>query len=365
MRIVDNQCILCTLQCTLQHDCSDNNLFVYATTPILRTIVESHLLDLGVRYESSSEVFLIKGGQKSLAIQGLRSRLSDVERADIRVSGQAGGALMAASTLDCYGNNEDTDWFDEALKKDKFSTYFQPIMDTSGDTRGPSVFAHECLTRLFSDRVYNGGEIMEAARSRGRIHLFDSYTRRLSIRNASAQFVAGTKVFINFTPTSIYDPKFCMASTMGEMLKTSMRPRDIVFEVVESEICDYYRQEGFGFALDDVGTGSSSMQMMCDLKPDYVKLDKSLISKISDPMYLAAVQKLTELAMQFGLNVIAEGVEAAANIEVLQKIGIHLMQGYYFGKPAPRMCSMQQDLVRIQDRLGTSVQPSSDFAHRL
>jgi EAL domain-containing protein (putative c-di-GMP-specific phosphodiesterase class I) len=356
---MDTQCVLCAFQ----NDCSDGNLFVYATTPILRDIVVSHLRNLGVQYQLRSEIFVFKGDQKSLAIKGLRSRLSEAERADIRVSAQAGAAFLAASTLDTYGNNEDTAWFEDALQNDKFTTFFQPIVDITVQ----AVFAHECLIRLLSDRVYNGGEIIDAAIARGRIHLFDSYARRLSIRNASKQFVAGTKVFINFAPSSIYDPVFCMASTLEEMQKTSLRPSDIVFEVVESDqirdvkhlqkICDYYRNAGFGFALDDVGTGSSSMQMMCDLRPNYVKLDKSLVSKISDPMYLAAVQKLTELAFQFGLNVIAEGVELAATIEILRKIGIHLMQGYYFGKPAARMSSMQEDLLRIQNQLGSSIQP--------
>ncbi len=138
-------------------------------------------------------------------------------------------------------------------------------------------------------------------------------------------------------------------------------PSDIVFEVVESDavrdvrhlqkICDYYREEGFGFAMDDVGTGSSSLQMVCDLKPDYIKLDKSFISKISEPMYCAVIEKMAQFAHSSGIEVIAQGIETAETMEALRQIGIHLMQGWYFGKPAAQMKrsldSTNQDLSQL------------------
>jgi EAL domain-containing protein (putative c-di-GMP-specific phosphodiesterase class I) len=340
--------------------------FVYATTPILRQLVASHLDHLGVAFRLERELFRIQPGAAE-AIRSLQSSLSESQRADVRVSRERGAALLAASTLDAFGRQLETEWFDKALRDDNYTIFFQPIVDT----RGMNVFAHECLIRLFADRFYNGGEIIQAAFARGSVHLFDSYARRLSIRKAGQQFIPGTKVFINFMPSSIYDPAFCMASALEEMARTSLKPQDIVFEVVESEevqdvkhlqkICDYYRKEGFGFALDDVGTGSNSLQMVCDLKPDYIKLDKSLISRVSDPMYKSAIGKVAEFAMQFGLSTIAEGIETADTCELLREMGISLMQGYYFGKPAaqmrPHLALPGPDLKHMSDSLGNAVTP--------
>ena len=150
---MSSKCILCTFQ----QECSDNTLFLYATTPLLRGIVSSHLQGLGAQFQLESEIFVIKGDQEE-TVKGLRSRLSDSERADIRVSRQTGAALLAASTLDAFGKDQETSWLDDALRNDRFSTFFQPIIDT----HGPVVFAHECLIRLVAETV----SIMEARSSR-------------------------------------------------------------------------------------------------------------------------------------------------------------------------------------------------------
>jgi EAL domain-containing protein (putative c-di-GMP-specific phosphodiesterase class I) len=359
---LNHECILCAFQ----KECADTTVFLYAATPILRRIVETLFRDMGVPFELDRDLFRLDASQK-LALEALRTRLSDAERADIRVSRERGAGLLAALPLDDYARGLDSAWFDEALRTDTFTTFFQPIVDT----RTSTAFAHECLIRLFADRPYLGGEIIDAAFARGSIHLFDAYARRLSIRKAGQQFVPGAKVFVNFMPSSIYDPAFCMASTLEEMSTTTMKPADIVFEVVESDevrdvkhlhkICDYYRKEGFGFALDDVGTGSSSLQMVCDLNPDYIKLDKSLISRIDEPMYRSMVEKMTEFASGSGIEVIGEGVECAETVAKLQAVGIHRMQGWYFGKPAARMVGqMSRDLIQLGSAVASKVpQPAT------
>jgi EAL domain-containing protein (putative c-di-GMP-specific phosphodiesterase class I) len=184
-----------------------------------------------------------------------------------------------------------------------------------------------------------------------------AYCIQLSVRRAGAQHVPGTKVFINFMPSSIYDPAFCMKSTMHAMSQTHLTPEDIVFEVVESEtihdakhlkkICAYYRDHGFKFALDDVGTGSNSLQMVCDLHPDYIKIDKSLISGLGNHMYRSTVGRVVDLAAEFNVNVIAEGIEDLATAEICSELGIHLMQGYYFARPAERMIACASDLINL------------------
>ena len=153
-----SDCILCTFQ----KQCPEGHTFLYAATPILQSIVASHLIELGAAYRLDQDLFRLEDDAEHV-VQELRSRLSDAERADIRVSKERGSAMLAACTLDAYGRTLDTAWFDEAIENDSFTTYFQPIMDV----RTSEVFAHECLIRLIGAHNYNGGEIIDAAVSRG------------------------------------------------------------------------------------------------------------------------------------------------------------------------------------------------------
>jgi EAL domain-containing protein (putative c-di-GMP-specific phosphodiesterase class I) len=358
-----NNCALCSLH---KQD-ESTEIYLYAATPILQQIITSRLQELGAEFQLERDLFTISGKYNAI-LRELVTQLSEAERADVRVSRRPGAALLSASTLDSFQQHLDTEWFEEALRSDSFTSFFQPIVDI----RNASLFGHECLIRLFGERAYNGSDIMAAAVSRGAIHVFDSYARRLSIRKAAAQFTPGTKVFINFMPSSIYDPLSCMASTRQAMQHTNLRAEDIVFEVVESDkvrdvkhlqrICDYYRNSGFGFALDDFGTGSNSIQLVCDLKPDYIKLDKSWICRLSEPMIQTATQKMAEFAEQSNVKVIAEGIEEAESAERLRQMGIHLMQGYYFGKPNARMKSTTSDLSALVGQLGRTVVPQTPLS---
>ncbi len=352
-----HDCILCDFK----NRCSTQSLVLYPTTPILNEILGNLLEQDGIRFSRKRDVFLLPELTDQQLTNFIRNRLSERETQDIRVTRFTSAEMINAPRLSEWVQQADTSWFDQALDGDRFTTYFQPIIDYS--TRQP--FAHECLLRLEADRLYNGGEIIEAAVARGRIHMFDSYARRLSIRCAGREQRRGSKIFVNFMPSSIYDPVFCMKSTLEEMRSTDLQPGDVVFEVVESDgvadtrhlrkICDYYHDHGFGFALDDVGTGSNSLQMMCDLHPDYIKIDKSLIRGIHDSMYRSTIQKIIELAQEYSIQVIAEGMEDAEDASILAKLGINLMQGYYFGRPAPRLSHPAQDLVQLERALQPEV----------
>ncbi len=335
---------------------------LYPVTPIVKDILIRALWDakLGHRLERDM-VCLDPAITDDQLAAGIKPRLSEFEMRDIRITRSRNAEMMNASSLASWMNQSDTSWFDRALEANCFTSHFQPIVNY----RGGGVHGHECLIRLQMERPYSGGEIINAAVSRGRIHVFDSYTRQLSVRLAGAQHTPGSKVFINFMPSSIYDPAFCMKSTLDAMSRTDLTPEDIVFEVVESEaitdvnhlkkICAYYREHGFSFALDDVGTGSNSLQMVCDLQPHYMKIDKSLISGIGNPMYRSAIQKLVDLGNEFGARVIAEGIETRESAEVCLNLGIELMQGYYFAKPSPSMITTASQLRNLARQVGSSL----------
>ena len=89
-------------------------------------------------------------------------------------------------------------------------------------------------------------------------------------------------------------------------------------------------------ALDDVGAGAQEFARLAALRPDVVKVDRSLVSGCSrDPGRTAVLCGLVTFAGHLGLSVCAEGVEDVADLDHLVSLGVSHVQGYLLAKPAP------------------------------
>lgn len=127
--------------------------------------------------------------------------------------------------------------------------------------------------------------------------------------------------------------------------KLGVDPQQLVFEVVETEqvddvdhLCDilnFYREKGFQYALDDVGEGYSTIELLSDLKPHYMKLDMQYVQGVAeDESKQQTASRFLEKALEVGSIPLAEGVETKADFDWLKERGYQLFQRYYFGKPA-------------------------------
>ncbi|HAN47155.1 MAG TPA: EAL domain-containing protein [Cyanobacteria bacterium UBA8156] len=236
-------------------------------------------------------------------------------------------------------------WLVALLSERRLTSYFQPIVSTRDVG---TIVAQEALLRgLDDDGVISPGRILGAAKTAELLFQVDLAARRSAIREAVAHAIPhqGQKVFVNFTPSSIYDPAFCLLSTVEYINDTGIPHERIVFEITESErvddtarlrhILDFYRGAGFGVALDDIGSGYSGLNLLHQLRPDYVKLDMELIRGVDRDSYKAVVaQKIVEIAQELGITTLAEGIETAAELQWVQRAGIDLAQGFLLGKPA-------------------------------
>ena len=234
-------------------------------------------------------------------------------------------------------------WLLDTLREDRLTVHFQPIVaaDDAGD-----VFAYECLLRgLRADgTVISPVRMFEAARSAGMLFYLDRTARLRAIEEIS-RLGLDTLAFINFNPTSIYDPTSCLRSTLNAVRRSNISPESIVFEVTESDgvrdmrhlesILSHYREAGFRVALDDLGSGYGSLNLLTRVRPDFVKLDMELVRDVDlDPYKAMVATRLLEMAGDLGVKVIAEGVETAHQYDWLIAHGAHYLQGYYLARPA-------------------------------
>lgn len=140
-------------------------------------------------------------------------------------------------------------------------------------------------------------------------------------------------------------PETAMGSGLAECL--AGKPLDrIVLEITEHQRVDDFavlakavaplRARGLRLAVDDAGAGYSGLQQILQLRPDLIKLDRSLIEDIAnDPGRRALAAALTLFARETGSRLIAEGVETEAELAILRALGLDIVQGYLLGRPGP------------------------------
>lgn len=234
-------------------------------------------------------------------------------------------------------------WLMDIIAQRRLITLFQPIVCVDDPAE---VFAHECLLRGqdTQQQLIPPNVLFDAARKSKTLFHLDRASRLKHIRSALEQQLDG-HIFINFNPTSIYDPNFCLRSTVEAIGDSGIEPSQFVFEVVESdelsdpkrlpEILRFYRDAGFRVALDDVGAGFSSLNLLTQLKPDFVKLDMMLMRDIDQDNYKAnIVSKLLEVSHNLGITTIVEGIETVGEWQWAREHGARYAQGYLFGKPS-------------------------------
>lgn len=232
-------------------------------------------------------------------------------------------------------------WLTELLEADRLTSHFQPIVSAK---RPEQVFAYEALLRGFSEtgQLVPPDRLFGSARDAGLLPQLDLAARRTAMREA-ARFSRVERVFVNINPAAIYDPRSCLSATLD--LVGSLSHDRIVIEIVESDrvehsghlhaLVEAFRDQGFGIALDDFGSGYSSLNLLHELRPDFLKLDRKLVQAVHQDRYKALiVEQLFELTRLLGIRTIAEGIEEEAEWRWVEAHGADFVQGYLFARPA-------------------------------
>jgi len=324
---------------------------LYLAFPVAITARKTHALlgTLGWSYREERGIVMIDVPDKSLPAYcaALDAGVTPVERAGIRavfVPGvRAPGLtdLLEADSLARVSARSRAGQLVETLGGYLTAAY-QPIVDA----QTLDVFGYESLLRTAPGAPLTSvAEIFRIARAADLLPQTDLSARKTAIA-CSGGIGPSARLFINFVPSSIYDPKSCLRTTIAALDEAGIAHERVIFEVVESEqiedsgylvdILGAYRNAGFKVALDDLGSGFASLNLLHELRPDFVKLDIALVRDIdSDPFKAMLGAKLIEASRRLGMTVIAEGIESAAEFDWLRQNGAHLLQGFYLAKPAP------------------------------
>lgn len=265
--------------------------------------------------------------------------------------------------LHTYSDLEIRKEFRTLLAKKQLRTVFQPIVNL---TNG-SILGFEGLTRgPIQSSFQSPLQLFKYAEEYGSLYTLEKIARELAFENSSTILRNDEKLFINLSPQVIYDPSFTPGHTVSLLKQYKLSPQNIVFEITErsaiedfsafTKVLYHYRDQGFQIAVDDAGAGYSSLQAISEIQPDYIKVDRSLISKIHENNVKKHIlDAFVTFAKKMDSIIIAEGIELEEELDTVIQLGIDCGQGYYISRPSFPVVELDETLIEKIRRTHTQL----------
>lgn len=150
-------------------------------------------------------------------------------------------------------------------------------------------------------------------------------------------------LFVNIDCSTLTDEIVGSGFLTKLVSKYNIKPENIVIEIVESKVANVqalnkfvntYRSQGFLIALDDMGSGRSNLDRIIIVKPDIIKIDRSIVKDIHLDYYKQEVfRSLVSLSKTLGAMIVAEGIETEEEAIIAVELGADMLQGYYLATP--------------------------------
>ena len=236
-----------------------------------------------------------------------------------------------------------------ALYKERlFDGGLEMFMQPAVDLHAGVVYLFESLARL---RLVDGSLVPPAA-----------FLPHLSVAETDRLFRVGldqvldclsawdgvelpAKVSVNIAPSTLLDPD-CPRFIEGALRRHSIAPQRLVLELLETETMDWDLLHGplnrlvtlgVGLAMDDLGAGYSSLKRLSMLPFTAVKIDRDMLTGLrTSPLEtLSLIATLVQIGRDFGMTVVAEGLEDLGMTEAVAVLGARYGQGYHLARPMP------------------------------
>jgi len=239
----------------------------------------------------------------------------------------------------------------QAVEHNELTLHYQPVVSlASGEITGM-----EALVRWeYPGRgIIPPGEFIPLAEETGLILPIGHWVleeacrqaRRWQTSRAFPAFDRHFSVNINLSAKQFGQPNL-IAEVAAILRETGVDPDGITLEITESVMMDNaestahtlhkLKELGVRLAMDDFGTGYSSLSYLKRFPMDVLKIDKSFVDGLGeDDDNIAIVRAIISLGQALGVALVAEGVETAGQIAVLQSLGCEVGQGFYFAQPLP------------------------------
>ncbi|HIW31384.1 MAG TPA: EAL domain-containing protein [Candidatus Paenibacillus intestinavium] len=248
------------------------------------------------------------------------------------------------------------------LNDQSIHTLYQPIIELDSG----NVMGYEALTRgPVHSILHSPLQLFTIADQFGELHTLERLAQEKAILNARLDSMQQL-LFINISSKMINASELISLKTLEALHSCGYNPHNIVFEITEQSSVDdfaktrqfleYYRNQGYRIAIDDVGAGYSSINTIAQLCPDYIKFDRSLIQNIhQDRMKECILEAFVTFTNKMNISLIAEGIELEEELIKLVRMGVKYAQGYLLARPHQNPSVIPSHIVEIilQNRIIT------------
>ena len=251
--------------------------------------------------------------------------------------------------------DHEIDQIQAIIIENKVISHYQPIISITKK----KIVGIESLARgvdALNNTIISPLDMFEYAHRNGMILPLDRLCREKGIEGFQDTYFKNKELhlFINID-TCVIDMVEGSNYLLHQVLKYRIPPENVVIEINESKVqnierlvrfVNNYRKSGFLIAIDDLGVGFSNFDRLSLVKPDIIKIDRSLIKDIGISYHKQEIFKcLVTMANNIGAVVVAEGVETEDELNSALEYGAHLIQGYFFSKPQ----SLSNELMNTLD----------------
>ncbi|MBO8157542.1 MAG: EAL domain-containing protein [Bacillaceae bacterium] len=226
------------------------------------------------------------------------------------------------------------------LRKDDFFHYYQPIYNIQEWT----LVGYEVLFR--SDRFNSPEQTFELAKKEKKLFELDtkSICKAAKTYSLSSFSKCEGTLFLNIFPSTLLHTQFpSFIKNVVNQVESTCR---LVLEINESgkvsnfdrfsKIISMLKSIGISIAIDDLGKGNLEIKSILEYEPDFIKIDRYLIDGIAENLKKQSMLKLLKkYCGEFGIELIAEGIEQPKELAIVKSLGIEYGQGYALGKPSP------------------------------
>lgn len=259
---------------------------------------------------------------------------------------------------------------DEILEKERVVAHFQPWVSL----KRKSIVGFEGLcrgTKENSQDLISPLTLLKLAEQQNRLLALDRLFRKKVLEGFASAAKANPELVlsINFDTSVLNDDEKALDDFLSAVQHFKLKPNRIAIEILESKsnnisalkrFIENQRKMGFLIALDDIGAGYSNLGRIAELKPDLIKIDRSIVMGLHQNYYKQEVFKsIVKLAHSLGALLLAEGAETEEETMQALELGSDMIQGYYFSKP---QLMREELLMSCEEKIDEAVKKFKSYA---